>query len=376
MRIAFISAFDQPWGGSEELWSRSAVALARKGHDVVASVPWFDKPSPKVMRLAEQGVGLEYRRVPGGRFAKRWYRWRGVDLEREWLERVRPNLVVVSQATNLAGCGDMLRCRELGLPYLSLVQAAGERWWPEDGFADRLKLGYENALHCCFVSQHNLELTRKQLPSDLPRARVVRNPLNVPIEPRLPWPSGNAAAVLKMACVGRIDPTTKGQDLLVEVMADPAWRSRAATVTFFGSGPNRRTVEAYAKQLGVRDRVNFGGFVDNVSDVWRDHHVLVMPSRVEGLPLAVMEAMVCGRPAVVTDESGTAEPVDDGETGFVAIAAKKEPLGDAMEEMWQSRDLLEQMGMLAAERAKTFIGPDPVKSFVDLIELSLRQLAA
>ena len=53
--------------------------------------------------------------------------------------------------------------------------------------------------------------------------------------------------------------------------------------------------------------VHFRGHVNDIRAIWEQNHLLVLPSRYEGLPLALVEAMWCGRPAVVTDVGGNAE---------------------------------------------------------------------
>ena len=69
------------------------------------------------------------------------------------------------------------------------------------------------------------------------------------------------------------------------------------------------------------EKVTYGGFTEDVESIWASHHALVLPSRSEGLPLVVVEAMLCGRPAIVTDVAGNAELIQDGVSGFVAAAA-------------------------------------------------------
>ena len=68
------------------------------------------------------------------------------------------------------------------------------------------------------------------------------------------------------------------------------------------------------------DQVHFRGHVANIKEVWEQNHLLVLPSRYEGLPLALVESMWCGRPAVVTEVAGNTEVCVDNVTGFVAPA--------------------------------------------------------
>ena len=91
-----------------------------------------------------------------------------------------------------------------------------------------------------------------------------------------------------------------------------------------------------------------GGFSNNIEEVWREHHALVLPSRFEGNALAMIEAMLCGRMPIVTDVGRVTELVDDNRSGFIAPAATAELIDDALERAWQRRHEWQQMGAIAA----------------------------
>lgn len=57
--------------------------------------------------------------------------------------------------------------------------------------------------------------------------------------------------------------------------------------------------------------VAFLGHVENVEDVWAKHNALLLPSRFEGMPLVVVEAMLCGRPCIATDVGGNSELIQE-----------------------------------------------------------------
>jgi glycosyltransferase involved in cell wall biosynthesis len=161
-----------------------------------------------------------------------------------------------------------------------------------------------------------------------------------------------------MAFVGRLE-RIKGLDLLIEILATPEWRSREWSLTLCGTGQEQLRLGAQARRAALEDRVRFAGFVDNVADIWRDHHVLVMPSRAEGVPLALLEAMRLARPAVVTDVGGIGEWVTHGQSGFVADRPAIDAIAVALEQMWRSRHLLEEMGRRAHTRVIAKLDADP-----------------
>jgi len=165
-----------------------------------------------------------------------------------------------------------------------------------------------------------------------------------------------------MACVARLDPAAKGQDLLFQVLAQKQWRERPAEINLYGSGMCERNLQKLAESLQLKN-VRFRGHVANVQAIWEENHLLVLPSRFEGLPLALVEAMWCARPAAVTDVGGNAEMCVDGETGFVAAAPAVKLLDQTLERAWNRRHEWKSMGQAACARAEQFIPKDPVGDF-------------
>jgi glycosyltransferase involved in cell wall biosynthesis len=111
--------------------------------------------------------------------------------------------------------------------------------------------------------------------------------------------------------------------------------------------------------------VHFRGHVDDVAAIWKQNHLLVLPSRYEGLPLALVEAMWCGRPAVVTDVAGNTEVCVDNETGFVAAAPTVPLLAEALERAWNRRGNWQQIGQAARARAECQIPRDSIALFTE-----------
>ena len=173
-----------------------------------------------------------------------------------------------------------------------------------------------------------------------------------------PWPNV-IDDVWRLALVGRLHPSSKGQDLLIDVLSEPRWRSRPLVVSLYGEGPQERILRRLVESNALQDRIKFCGHVSDVAQIWRCNHALIMPSRYEGLPLALVEALICGRTAIVTDVGGNAEVVEHGVTGFIAEAAAATPLARVMEEAWHERHRWREMGERARERISMQIPEDP-----------------
>src|SRR5712671_811230 len=102
-----------------------------------------------------------------------------------------------------------------------------------------------------------------------------------------------------------------------------------------------------------------------VEDIWASNHVLIMPSRFEGLPLAIVEAMLCGRPVIATDVAGHSEVIEDGVTGFLADAPTVPSMAEALERFWSRRADAQMIGETADSRIRQIFPLDPVRVFSD-----------
>jgi glycosyltransferase involved in cell wall biosynthesis len=276
----------------------------------------------------------------------------------------RPDLVVVSQGDNHDGLQFGHLCRKLRIPYALISQKAADHFWPPDESRRYRRSVFEGAARCFFVSEHNRRLTEDQIGARLANAVVVRNPYLVPAGGPLPWPELGGDS-LRLACVARLYLLDKGQDILLRVLAREKWRGRDLHVSFYGRGVNAESLSELAARLGLRN-VSFEGQTEDVPGIWREHHALVLASRAEGLPLALVEAMMCGRPSVVTKVGGNPEVVEDGVHGFLA-ATDEDSLDAALEEAWARRGELRAMGERAASRIRELVPANPAEEFADLL---------
>ena len=361
-RFTVVSTCPELWGGSEELWSGAARVLAERGHRVSAFKTALDEAHPRIQRLKSLSCTVRnLRQLPLPRPLVT--RSHLLTLAAH-LTAHRPDLVVVSQGDNHDGLHFGYLCRKLRIPYALISQKAADHFWPPDKSRRYRRDVFVGAARCYFVSGHNRRLTEDQIGADLPNAAVVRNPYLVPADGLLPWPDGGDNC-LRLACVARLYLLDKGQDILLRVLAREKWKGRSLHVSFFGRGVNGESLADLVARLGVRN-VSFEGQTEDVPGIWKEHHALVLPSRAEGLPLALVEAMMCGRPAVVTKVGGNAEVVEDRVTGFLA-APDEDSIDVALEEAWARRGELRAMGERAALRIREWVPANPAEDFADAL---------
>jgi glycosyltransferase involved in cell wall biosynthesis len=279
----------------------------------------------------------------------------------------RPALVVFSDGAPFPPVQLLELCVARRLPFVTIGQTNWLGWWPTDDVAERYRVALASALRCFFVSEGNRQLAEMQIGAELANAEVVRNPFNIPFDASPFWPPLGRNGEVRFACVGRLHPESKGQDILFRVLAAPPWKDRQWQLYLYGEGSWRKGLERLAQRLELSGRIVFAGFTP-VEEIWAANHVLVMPSRIEGLPLAIVEAMLCARPVIATDVAGHAEIIEDGVTGFLADGPIPASVGAALERFWARRGEGEQIGKAGAARIRQLIPPDPIRVFSEKLK--------
>jgi glycosyltransferase involved in cell wall biosynthesis len=372
--ILFVST-TTGWESCEELWSQAAVDLVRQGFTVSASVVETTPLHPRIQDLKAAGVNVKTRPARYSLWKRAWHHvfLRGkakVAMEINKLLRNKPpKLVVFSEGNTYTPIEMIELCVSKNIPFIAISHKNWEGFWQPDDYAERYHNALRGARRWYFVSKENLHLTEMQLGFDLPNAEVVRNPFNTDYRSSLAWPVAGLKEELRLASVARLDPGQKGQDILLEALASPAWENRSWHLTLYGGGEMRRSLERLAARFGLSARVTFAGHVASVEGIWVSNHVLVMPSRYEGLPLAMVEAMLCGRPVLATDVAGHSEVIVDGVTGFLAGPPTVATIAQALERLWDNRANLENMGNAGAKRIREIVPADPGRVFAEKLKL-------
>jgi len=375
-RFLFVSAMEVfPWGGSEELWSQAAALLCGR-HPVAASIHAWPELHPRILAIQKLGVKIYPRRPAlasaarvGNWFLPQRLRFQPASPFDHVLDEFQPELAIISQGGTADGLAAMQACQRRSIPFVLVVQAVPEAvFWADDRQLEKLTPLYQAARRVFFISERNRRSLEIQFATRFTNAAIVHNPYNVRYQAHSPWPE--SIEPLRLACVARLEFYAKGQDLLLDVLSRRKWRERPVKLNFFGAGPNRQILQARIQVEGLNN-VALAGFSSNIEAVWKDHHALVLASRQEGLPLALVEAFLCGRPAVVSPIGGNAELVRDNENGYVARGATADLFDAAMERLWQNRSALERLGANARKTAEQLVPKEPSQRFSDeLISLT------
>jgi glycosyltransferase involved in cell wall biosynthesis len=277
--------------------------------------------------------------------------------------------VVISEGAEFEACDWSRACIINNMKYVIVTQSSSEWVWPDDRNIASVRDHYIKARACYFVSGENLKNIEMKTGVKLTNAKIVRNPFRVDYDSDLSWPVNDK--VLRLACVAAAEPSRKGQDVLLQVLSQNKWRERPVLCDFFDYGGSCHGLLKNISDLFRLGNTRFIESITNVRDIWETHHALILPSRREGLPLALVEAMLCGRLCIVTNVGGSAEIMEDNITGFIAQMPTPAALDEAMERAWQRRSEWETMGRFAAQKIREIIPSEPDVAFLNELKLIL-----
>jgi glycosyltransferase involved in cell wall biosynthesis len=127
------------------------------------------------------------------------------------------------------------------------------------------------------------------------------------------------------------------------------------TLQIVGDGPAEKALVAQARDLGVADRVVFHGLLKDPIPLLTQSRIFALPSRFEGTPNALLEAMASGMACVVSDASpGPLRLIEHGTNGLVVKVEDPEDLATALGLLARDPLLIEQFGKAAREGIKEF----------------------
>jgi glycosyltransferase involved in cell wall biosynthesis len=356
MRIGIVSTVgDCSWAGSEEMWKLFAIEALHRGHSVAAALQTPIAQSEELAEFRALG-GVVFAYDPLNRYTSRTVS-RGLYSRFRRLKQWNPDIVCISGHPAVSYRDrDIYRLLNAHTgPRTFIIQ--GNADWFISGQAERdaLRALYRSARRIICVSRNNAELLQRQLTSTLP-ITILPNPIRTRLECPLPWPADSEQ--LRFATVGRYETFGKCQDAVLQALATYEWRERNWRLDLFGSGSDGRYIQDVIRYFDLGDRVTLCGFERDFVKMWTDHHLHILISRGEGLALALIESMFCGRPAVVTRTGGNHELVRDNEDGFVSAGEDPEIIGEALERAWINRQRWPEMGEAAFQRTNEWIPRD------------------
>lgn len=348
-------------GGAQRVVLRAAEALIARGYRVAVVTlagpqsDFYTLP-PGVARLSGGGVGVSRNRLIG--------LWRNV----ERILALRRALRETGAATVLSFVTQTNVLTILASFGLRTRVVVSERNDPQRQHLSRLwKLLraqlYRHADAVTINSQHALAALEAAAPQSHPV--FLPNPpppARTPIDPTKP--------ATRLLNVGRLHKQ-KAQDILLDAFAILLRSHPDVRLSIAGEGEALAALEARAKALGVAGRVEFMGTVVDIDAIYRAASIFVLPSRHEGTPNSLLEAMSYGLPCVVSDASpGLRETIENEREGLVVPVDDAPALAHSLARLVDSPALRARLGAAAHAKIRSYASSSVLEAWEAVLQLS------
>ncbi|NMB10816.1 MAG: glycosyltransferase family 4 protein [Firmicutes bacterium] len=182
------------------------------------------------------------------------------------------------------------------------------------------------------------------------------------------WPESSDTFVVGTAC--RLTEE-KGIDILLAAAVEAVRVEKALRFVIIGAGPEGEKLRRVVEEMGLTDHVRFLGFCDTARNLFPAFDAFVLPSRTEGWPLSIMEAMVMGLPVIATRVGGIPHMVEAGQTGILVQPGQVRDLTEALILLARDRSRARRLGEAAAEYGREHFD---ARAMVAQVEKVYRQL--
>ena len=368
MKLALITRRYPPdIGGAEKVLSYLAPALASAGAEVTVLTAHAAGRPEREEPPQEGGGRLQIIRLPTAtaRFLGTWLYMRNL---RQWLKRHPIDVAYVSMLKHDAYVAVGQGGRQ-SFPVVLRPEGAGATgdlaWQSWGRFGRTIGRRCRGADAVVSISQ---AIRTELLGAGYAPNQIYSLPNGVPV-PADPWqPRPGWAQAPRALFVGRLAPE-KGLDILLDAWPLVLASHPGACLTLVGEGPERPRLEAQAERLGVSGSVKLPGATDDPGACLREADLFILPSREEGMSIALLEAMALGVPLVASDIPGNRQLVQDQIQGRLAPPDDAPALGRAIFEQWADLDQAALMGQAARRRVEAEFSIDAVaRKHLDLFQ--------
>jgi glycosyltransferase involved in cell wall biosynthesis len=358
MRFAFVSINGMPWGGSEVLWAATAKRCLQENNSVLISIyDWPQLPQP-IKELKKIGAEFYFRR----RFYPNIYqRVKKIIFNlflstgkkktyHDYLLRFNPDHILFSLGEGGEIARDnrdlMLFIRQTDIPYSIFCHEIWLVGDEEKNYLNNLIACFKKAKYVFFTSKMILENTQQALGKLFDNFQIMNHPLQNNEAEILSFPPKSPA---KFAMIGSLVLGRKGHDIALKALAHENWKKRDWELNIYGNGGDEVEIKKMISQCDFENHVKMHGHVKYYSDVWRNNHIVLFPSRTDSGPITLFETMLAGRAVVGTKMGAIPEYIIDGKNGIIASKISVDAFEVALEKAWAHRNEWQKWGVNARE---------------------------
>lgn len=372
-------AFPSPVrGGAEEYTLTIARGARARGWDVIAGFPYRHTTDSLVKDFRALGAHYHPLEICDlGNKREQAIRRKRLTRSVRFLLRFKPDMVLLELPGARFGLEFMIACALLGKPLVTVYQLVreGNRF-------RRMRCLLQSLLRLrgqryVAVSGHNRSLLARMLRM---RARGIEVIPNGASPVRFACTAGERQVIrdrirqelqlppdaLLLLTVGRF-AEQKGHDLLVPAIPHIVESHPAAHFLWAGTGPHEKHLRAQITAYRCESRVHLLGHRSDIRDLLLAADLFVHPTRLEGQPFSLLEAMAAGLPIVSTRASGIAEVIDHEREGLLCEVEDVRALREAVLWALAHPDCMKEMAERAGARVEAFSEEEMVRRTLDLL---------
>jgi glycosyltransferase involved in cell wall biosynthesis len=330
MKVLLVSSSSGSRGGGEIYLHHLAAGLSRLEHCVHALCSSAASMDELVEKLGRFG---EVSRTEFSNTYRRPTRSLGAVLDFPQHRRIgrmfrelSPDIVHINQQVAEDGLDLLLAAHSSGIPFLSTIHIVHSAY-SLDARLGRLRdlittavFRRVNTVHITVAERARHDLMARFVFLKAHQVRVVLNGVffsetnDARDRTRARW--GSVAGEIVIGSVGRLE-AQKGPDIALQIIAGLVRRGVALRYVWIGDGPMRDAFQAKAQSLGISGFVTLDGWRNDIASCLQGLDIFMMPSRFEGMSLALLEAMAAGLCCCVSDVDGMGEAIQHGVNGYL-----------------------------------------------------------
>lgn len=326
-------------GGSEHVMCNLADYFVQQGNKVTLVTQYRREDeyplNPKVKRILSQITEAEMGRNRISNFIRRFQKLRNI-----WkTEKPDAILVFIGKNNFMA----LLTAWGLHIPVVVSVRADPNQEYPNRWMRFMARHLFKKAAGVVLQTRECMEFFPKAVKR---KSVILHNPVNEVFFEN-PYEGEREHTIVT---VGRIDEN-KNQALLLRAFALIAADYPDYQIILYGKGDQEENLKQLADNLGIADRVIFAGNVSDVADKIKKAGVFVLTSNTEGMPNALIEAMVLGLPVIATDCpcGGPRDLIEDGVNGILTPVGDVDKMKENLQHILNDLQNALHMGQTARE---------------------------
>lgn len=349
--LLFISLMSgSPWGGSEELWYKTALHAVNKGWKVGCAVYHWKEKEGRIESLKHGGANIYFFPNKGRSKRNLWQRIQN-KISKQQIKKVIRDLPVDNYDLVVVNMGAFENTTPAWRNFYNRLQqyiVLYHNYKRKEVLTGEKKQAVQNWMQNAqlnlFASGRIIEVLQNNSKIDVSNSDILLNPISFDtpfnLAPYPPLQSGNYRFIMLAA----LELWRKAQDNLVRALSSEKWKGRNWTLHLYGDGKDRQKLEELIHAIGMSDKIFLEGHTFGVKSELEKAHLLFQITHIDAMPIVVVEAMAVGRATVVSKIGDMPRWVNEGENGWISPDASVEQIDATLEKAWQQKDHWKEMG--------------------------------